>query len=393
MVPSPRTSRCYDIRRGGATIPPGVSMTGTLRRFLVTLLGVISVSSLVLGTIYTYTARTLFNPDVSATRVADGLADPRMATLVASELADQVIAVRQDLIAYRPILISALERVVATNAFRAVVRRAVKSAHETVLSKKGENIALTVGDLSVVARDALAQYPQLASKIPPEALEAIGATKSWTPGKSLARLLDLASRMRTRAFILLGVGLGTGALGFALSRRKDRFMLRCGIGMTVVALLIGLAVQFGAPTVARIVKPRFAGDLVGGLWPAFLTPLALRMWILGGIGLTLVAGVTSTFRRVDIMASGAAIWRVLGARPQHVSLGLLRGALLAIVGGVSAFHPELIVNTACVIASAVLFFFGIQEIFTIVLDWMPHIEDAVEKKGKLVPRIIGACVL
>src|SRR5689334_10448509 len=142
-------------------------MTSSLRRFLVTLCGVISVSALVLGVVYTYTARSLFNPDVFATRVADGLADPKMAELVAGELADQVIAARQDLIAYRPLMIGALERVVSSTPFRAVVRRAVKQAHQTVLSQKGENIALSVGDLSVVARDALAQYPQLAAKIPP----------------------------------------------------------------------------------------------------------------------------------------------------------------------------------------------------------------------------------
>lgn len=368
-------------------------MPSSLRRFLVTLCAVISVSAIVLGTLYTYTARTLFNPDVFATRVADGLADPHMAELVAAELTDQIIAVRQDLIAYRPIMVGALERVVSSTPFRAVVRRAVKQAHQTVLSKKGENLALTVGDLSVVARDALAQYPQLAIKIPPEAMDALGATKTWTPGKSLARVLSVASRMRTRAFILLGIGLGAGALGFGLAKRKDRYLLRCGLALAAVALLIGLGVQFGAPGVASVVKPRFASDLVRGLWPAFLAPLALRMWILGGIGLTLVAGVTSTFRRVNLVASGSAVWHVIAGRPDSVWLGLLRGAFLAIAGGIAAFHPEVVINATTAIAAAVLFFFGIQEIFSIVLDWMPQIEDAAQKKGRSLPRIVTGCVL
>jgi hypothetical protein len=111
-------------------------MTESLRRSLVMLCAGLSVTGLVCGTIYTYAARTLFNPDVFAMRVADGLADPRMAELVASELADQVIAVRSDLIAYRPVIVGALERVVSSVPFRAVVRRAVKQAHETVLSQK-----------------------------------------------------------------------------------------------------------------------------------------------------------------------------------------------------------------------------------------------------------------
>jgi hypothetical protein len=368
-------------------------MTNSLRRFLVTLCGVVFVSGLALGTIYTYTARTFFNPDVFATRVADGLADPRMAQLVSEQLADEIIAVRQDLIAYRPIMVGALERVVASAPFRAVVRRAVRQAHQTVLSQRGENIALSVGDLSVVARDALTQYPQLASKVPPEALEALGATKNWTPGKTLTRVLNIASRMRTRALLLLGIGLVAGVAGFALARRKDRFLLRAGMGLAATALLIGIAVQFGAPLLSALVKPRFASDLVRGLWPAFVAPLALRMWVLGAFGLTLVAGVTSTFRRVNLVASGSAIWRVIGGRTEHAGLGLVRGAALAVLGGVAVFHPDLVIDTLVAVAAAALFFFGIQEIFTVVLDWLPDIEDAVEKKGSSVPRIVAVCVL
>jgi hypothetical protein len=372
-------------------------MTDHARRILVAICGVLSVAAIVLGTIYTYTARTLFNPDVFATRVADGLADPRMASLVASQLANEVIAVREDLIAYRPLIVGSLERVVGSVPFRAVVRRAVRRTHATIFSKKGEQIALTVGDLSVVARDALAMYPQIASKVPPEALEALGATKHWTPGKTLGRVMNVASRMRTRALILLGIGFGTGILGFSVARRKDLFLLRCGIAMAVTALVVGVAAEFGAPVLASIVKPRFASDLVRGLWPAFVTPLALRMWILGGMGLTVVAGVTSTFRRVNIGASGAAIWHVIAGRPHNVWMGLLRGAFLAVVGGLSAFHPNFLIDTAVVIAAGLLFFFGIQEIFSIILDWLPRIEAAVEdaksKKGSAWPRIVIASVM
>ncbi|HKW15731.1 MAG TPA: hypothetical protein VJS69_14695 [Candidatus Krumholzibacteria bacterium] len=368
-------------------------MTNSLRRLLVTVCGVVFVAGLVLGTIYTYTARTLFNPDIFAARVADGLADPQMAQLVSEQLADEIISVRQDLIAYRPVMVGALERVVSSTPFRAVVRRAVRQAHQTLLSKHGENIALSVGDLSVVARDALAQYPQLASKIPPEALEALQSTKNWTPGKGIARVLNVAGRMRKRALVLLAIGLVAGVVGFALARRKDRFLLRAGVGLALTALVVGVSAQFGAPLLAAVVKPRFASDLVRGLWPAIVTPLALRMWILGGIGITLVAGVTSTFRRVDLLASGSAIWHVVAARPHHRGLGLLRGAFLAVVGGVSIFHPAAVLDIAVVVAAGILFFFGIQEIFSIVLDLLPEIDDAAQKKGSSLSRVITACVL
>ena len=193
--------------------------------------------------------------DVFASRVADGLAQRELANLVAGEIADEVIGFRKDLIAYRPILVGALERVVASEPFRAVARRAVRQAHQTVLSETGENLVLTAADLKVVVNDALAMYPQIADKLPPEAMETIGAAHSWQPGKNLARVKQVAQRMRNRAIVLLLVGLGTGIAGFALARRKDRYLMRCGIWTAGAALVVGVAAQFGAPLVARAVDP------------------------------------------------------------------------------------------------------------------------------------------
>lgn len=354
-------------------------MTDKLRRFLVGFLGVLSVASLVLGVTYTYTARTLFNSDVFATRVSDGLADPVTASLVAGELADQIIVMRSDLIAYRPVIVGALERVVSSVPFRAVIRRAVTKAHHTMISKTGTNLALTAGDLTVVVRDALEMYPQIEAKLPPQALEALGETKNWVPGKTLARIINVGERMRRRAILFLLIGLGSGIGGFSLAGRKDFFMLRCGIGLAATALVVGVAVQFGSPAVAAIVKPKFASELVRALWPAFLAPLALRMWILGAIGLTMVAGVTSTFRRVNLVGSGSYLWHIIAGRPHNVWLGLLRGALLAVAGGLAVFHAGVVIQLAVMLCAGTLFFFGIQEIFAVMMDWLPRVEAAVEE--------------
>jgi hypothetical protein len=117
------------------------------------------------------------------------------------------------------------------------------------------------------------------------------------------------------------------------------------------------------------------------------------MWILAAIGLTIVAGVTSTFRRVDIMAGGAAIWLRIGARPKRLWMGIVRGAFLATLGGLCVFHPDIAADVAVVLASALLFFFGIQEIFSIVLDWLPEIDDVVEKRRSQLPRTVFASLL
>jgi hypothetical protein len=351
-----------------------------MRQTTATVLGVVSVVALLLGTMYTYVARSLFNPEVFSSRVADGLQRPELASIVAAELADQVIALRHDLIAYRPLIIGSLDHVVRSAPFRAVVKRAVKETHETIISERGENVALTAGDLGIVVRNALATNPELATKIPPRVLDALGNTEQWTPGKNLTRLLQAGTRMRVRAGVLLSVGLVTGVLGLAIARRKDQYLLQCGVFMAATGFVIGAGAQFGRPAITFFMGPGFASQLAMGLWPAFIGPLALRMWIFAAMGLVLVAGVTSTFARVDLPGVGNAIWRVVGPRPRSTTYGLVRGTMLAILGIFIVFNPMITMQIVIVAAAGVLFFFGIQEIFAVTLDWIPRIEEAVTKR-------------
>ena len=362
------------------------------RQTTATVLGVISVLSLLLGTTYTYVARTLFNADVFATRVADGLQRPELSQIVAGELADQVIALRHDLIAYRPLIVGSLDHVVRSAPFRAVVRRAVRETHHTILSETGKGVALTASDLGVVVRNALATNPELATKIPPRVIDALGSAKQWTPGKNITRALQLGNRMRLRAGILLSVGLLTGVLGLSLAWRKDSYLLRCGILMATAGFLIGVIAKFGRPAVTFFAGSDFSGQLAEGLWPAFIGPLALRMWIFAAMGIVLVAGVTSTFARVDLPGLGAMAWRVIGPRPRNVFIGLMRGAALAIVGIVVVFNPTIALQVIMVAAAGLLFFFGIQEIFAATLDWIPKIEQAVSKRGETTGFVRGVLI-
>ncbi|HEX6790162.1 MAG TPA: hypothetical protein VF247_02530, partial [Candidatus Krumholzibacteria bacterium] len=335
-----------------------------------------------------YVSRSFFNADVFASRVADGLEHPELAQIVASELADQVIALRHDLIAYRPLIVGSLEHVVRSAPFRALVRRAVRETHQTILSETGRGVALTAGDLGVVVRNALQANPELATKIPPRVLDTLGSTAQWTPGKNITRVLQAGSRMRMRAGILLSLGLVTGVLGLVLAKRKDSYLLRSGILMAVMGFVVGAAAQFGRPAVTFFAGNDFNGQLAAGLWPAFIGPLALRMWIFSAMGIVMVAGVTSTFSRVDLGGLGNLVWRMVGARPRGALRGLLRGAFLAVLGIVVAFNPTIALQIVMVAAAGLLFFFGIQEIFAVTVDWIPRIEEVVSKKKGRAPGFV-----
>ena len=367
------------------------------RRTLVATCGVLSVASLLLGATYGYVSRSFFNAEIFATRVADGLSQPVLSRLVAAHLTDQIIAVHRDLLPYRPLIVSSVERVVGSAPFRVIIRKAVMESHQMVLSETGKNLTLTVFDAGVIVRNALAMHPEIADKVPATALAVIANEEDWPSGKYLALAMQVANRVRTRALILLGLSLVTGALGLGLARRKDGFLLRCGVATAVCGLVLGAVAKFGGPAFALLAKTEFMSELIRGLWATFIGPLAVRMWILGGMGLVVAAGVTSTLSRVDIAAIAAHLWRKVGFRSRHGGLDLVRGAGLAAVGGLAAFHPIVTMQVIVVAGAGVLFFFGVQEVFSVIMDYLPKVEAAVSaaSRGKpsFLPRIVVATLL
>jgi hypothetical protein len=246
-----------------------------------------------------------------------------------------------------------------------------------ILSDTGRSISLTVADAGVIVRNALAMHPEIADKVPAKAFAVLGKEEDWPSGKYLARVMRAGSRVRTHALVLLAASLVSGAMGVGLARRKDRFLLRYGLALAVAGLVIGSVAQFGGPAFASLANTDSMAGVIRGLWSAFIGPLALRMWILGGIGLVLVAGVTSTFKRVDLIAIATRVWRVAAQRHRHPALGLLRGSGLALVGGMAVFNPMAAVQVLMVAGASVLFFFGIQEIFSIIMDSIASVEAAL----------------
>jgi hypothetical protein len=256
------------------------------------------------------------------------------------------------------------------------VWHAVKKSHEALLSESGKGIALTVSDAGVIARNALSMHPQIADKVPARLEAALGSTQDRITGEKLAVALKIAHRVRTRAAVLLVLGFITGGLGFALARRKDVYLLRCGLAMAVSAFVFAAGAFLGGMVLAAALKSEFAKELARALWPAFVGPLAVRMLVLGGMGLVVVAGVTATHRRVDLAEIARLGWRGIAGRPRRGGLGFLRAAGIALVGGFIALRPVEAMLIASVCVGGSLFFFGLQEMFVALLGLLPRVEEA-----------------
>src|SRR5215467_5320119 len=103
------------------------------------------------------TARGVLDPGQFSGRLAASLEDERVARYVADQLTDLVVAQKPDLIAVRPILLSTMTGLLRSDAFRGVLRTAVRSSHRALLEQEGRRVILSLPDIGILLRSALEQ--------------------------------------------------------------------------------------------------------------------------------------------------------------------------------------------------------------------------------------------
>jgi hypothetical protein len=111
-------------------------------------------------------AAGLLQPDVFADRVAASLADERVAAFAAEHVTDAVLAQQRDLTAVRPLILAVAQDVVRSSAFRGIARTAARRAHDALFSQMGRSVVLSIPDLEVVVRSALAGSPAGVPAVP-----------------------------------------------------------------------------------------------------------------------------------------------------------------------------------------------------------------------------------
>jgi uncharacterized membrane protein HdeD (DUF308 family) len=88
------------------------------------------------------------------------------------------------------------------------------------------------------------------------------------------------------------------------------------------------------------------------------------MLVLGGIGIVLIAAVTSLLEKIDLRTFARAAWDRATKRAPHPAWGIFRGLLLIAVGITVAFHPAQSMVVLVAVIGSLLFFIGIQGVFT-----------------------------
>ena len=328
------------------------------------------------GMIHLYAEVVIFDARTFGGRAAQSLGDPRVAEFVAERIADEAIAQRRDLMAFRPLLAGTARTIVSSEPFRAGFRRAAQGAHSALFSQGAERLALSVPDMGVLVRSALAHDPALAARIPARLRAGVSVAQSGQGAKALVQLVRLGHRFRRNAIVAVGVGLLLLVLGIALPRDRRRALLNGGTVLASVALVLFFLPPLARTALTASLSSPELRPVVAGVWDAFAGGLRLWALVLAGIGIVLASAASSYASHVEIDEVGRRVWRWLREPARTWRGEILRAALLTGLGLLATFRPTATLQGLTVIAGALLAYEGLRQLFLLV---PPRLREAASR--------------
>lgn len=331
---------------------------------------VLGAVALLAGALLSDAARIL-RPDVFADRVAASLADERVAAFAAEQVTEAVLAQQRDLTAVRPLILAASRDVVGSRAFRGVVRTAARRAHAALFSRVGRSVVLSVPDLEVVLRGALAGSPALAGSIP--GAVAVGlAGASEHPALRVALAATQSGLAIARyAWLALAAGALLVAGGVLLMRDRRDALVAAGGALIAVGAALWAVPPVGEAIVARVVDGGAAHDALAGLSSVALAGVPRWGLMYGGIGVVLAAAGSSLLERLDVPDLARRGARLLTAAPRRRRARLARGVAIAAAGLLAVIAPHTALTVLTVVVGLGLAFVGMRELFAVVLHAAP----------------------
>jgi hypothetical protein len=369
-------------------------LPGYLRRVASDLL--ISVGVLLLGAsaLLSVARRAVFFSDNFADHVVSSLEDPRVASFVADRITDAVLEANPDLTAFRPLILVTARGAVATPSFQALVRTAARSAHASLFSERGQSVILSVPDVGILLKSALASAnPALAAKVPERVQGIVASIGRSRVDRFVVRLSQVAQRSAGLTLALFLSGALIALTGVGLASRRRRALVRLGLDLLVAGLVLLLLMPAGRAIAGMLPVDELARRAAAGLWDAFFG--ALRTWgfVLGGIGIVLQAAGQSLLGRLDPLVRGQSLLAWLESPPGGTRARLLRGAVLLIGGALAVVRPTSAISVMVVLVGGGLAFVGLRELFDVVLQSVPESRAAGPSLAGPGARARGVIVL
>ena len=316
-------------------------------------------------------ASGIIHADPFARRLAASLSDPRVSTYVSARITDAIVAQRPNLISVRTIIEAAVNAVVTSAPFRAVVRTSARAAHHSLFESAAKNVLLSLPDVSVLVRGALEHAsPELAAKIPPGIETKLASPEAQRAFTRFIAIWALLGRILWAAWavLVLGVCMLVTAIWAAPDRR--RALVHAGGALFGVGLAILAVLPAGRLVAAAITPDHALRGVIHGLWVAYFhvaQPLAVVVCVAGVVltaaGSTMLEAL-DPFNRLKVFLRWLAV-------PLNARAHIGRAVVLVAAGAYAALAPERSATWVIAVIGLLLLYAGIREVFRVVLARVP----------------------
>jgi len=356
------------MKQTAESMTPAGTRDGRARRVSGELMITLGVLALSLGAVASVARRALFLSDNFADHVAESLADPRVGAFVADRITNAVLQENPDLTSFRPIILATAQGTVSSAPFRALVRATARTTHAGIFSEGGRTVIVSVPDVGVLLKSALANTnPDLAAKVPQRVQALVASIGESKVDQIVMRLWQVARRSAWLAliFFLGGTILAVGGVLVAPNRRFG--LVRLGLDLVVAGVVLFMLVPAGRALVGTVPESVLARHAVAGLWDTFTGSLRTWSFVLGASGLVLAAAGHSLLERLE---AGDILRRALSfvTDPPAGTRGrALRSVLFLAAGAFTLAWPSTTLKAAVFLCGGCLAFLGLREIFELVL--------------------------
>jgi hypothetical protein len=335
------------------------------RRRAATVLTFAAALLLIAAALAGYARWALLDSDHFADRATAALRDPAVRTEVGERVTDGLVLRNEpDLIAARPLIVSAVSGVVGGGAFAGLFRRAALDAHRAVLERDQNTATLTLVDAGTVAATALGKLrPDIAAKLEAGGRVTVARNRIGAAAGDLARLAD---KLVFVSWLLAALTLAALVGAIAISPDRRHTVSRLGAGIAIVGVvLVVLYTAAQAIVLARVGDPDERAA-AAGVWSAFLGDLRLLGWVLAAGGCVIAAAAESLIRPIAVEGLVTRAWRRATAEPPTTAGRVVRAGALIVAGVIVIVDPLTVLQVAATIGGVYLVFKGVEAALRIV---------------------------